>query len=46
MAWVSWLEITLNHPYWHSRPDCPHWAPLSERVCDLADWLTGGWCHD
>lgn len=45
-AWVCWLELTLNHPYWHSRPDYPNWAPLSEKVCDIADWLTHGWAHD
>lgn len=53
---VRSLEFRLNHPAWHRyspavmrHAGCLGWsgnAPLSERVCDLADRLTDGWCHD
>jgi hypothetical protein len=41
-------ETRFNHPYRKAYPGDPdtHWAPLSRRLCDFVDWLTGGRCHD
>lgn len=45
---ITRLEDRLNHPEWREWPDAPgtRWGPLCHWVCDLADWLTGGRCHD
>ncbi len=45
---IRTLENRLNHPHWKQWEDSPvsRWGPVSQKVCDLADWLTGGECHD
>lgn len=46
--WLCRVESRLNHPYWREFPNHPgtHWGPLSEKMCNVMDWLTGGYCHD
>jgi hypothetical protein len=45
---VAWLDLYLNHPYWHPWEGSPgsHWGPLSENVCGFCDWLTNNWAHE
>lgn len=50
VVWAALVRSveTLNHPYHQPWPDAPetHWGPLSGKVCDVADRITRGWCHD